>query len=174
MPFVALARLFLFPFTAWALLICLNCVYVCVMLSLFFAWQVGTRYHHPDETGRRLLVGFPSPLSSPDTSLILQIHLHHRLSNFHLDRIISSGYNDKDVYRRSTFNDTWYILCIQICFRLIWIILNTNSIFKIHNFGTRIQALSTSFQIPRNFYLSANIKYLIDHCLHHIAVKYIH
>lgn len=56
------------------LLICLNCV--CVMLSLSFAWQVGIRYHRPDEMGRRLSVGFLSLLSSLDTSLTLQIHLY--------------------------------------------------------------------------------------------------
>lgn len=98
-----------------------------------------------------------------------------RLSSFHLDHIISSGYNDKDVYRRSAFNDTWYILCNQIHSQLIWIFLNINSISTIHNFRTRIQALCKfKYCSEIRFYLSANIKYFIDHCLHHIAVKYIH
>lgn len=64
----------LFVLSFWYALI------VCVTLSLSFAWQVEIRYRRPDGTGRRPSVGSPSPLSSLDTSLTLQIHSDYQVS----------------------------------------------------------------------------------------------
>lgn len=164
---------FLFPVCV-ELLICLNCMrYAQSVLCVTGGNSVSSsRRNGPPPFGGLSVAAIISWYFSDSTNPFT-----FRLSSFHLHHVIWSGYNDKDVYRRCF---QWYMIYFMHSDTLPAFFFSQYKFLVSFFWAFVISEIKTQalyeFECVTgiSLYLSASSKYFIDHCLRHIAVRYIH